>query len=173
MAIKELTLAKCSSAVKAIANYYRHEPIFVNIANREDVYQWYIDNYYDTCEGIIEQGNSYMFKDNYLLAIDVEDMKTRNLDLYNSAVDAVPHLIKHCEKEKSPVMYIICFGPKKDFMGPDAYKLINEFVDMYRSDYVILTDCMADIDIDKFGENTGAQRIQVNGSPFFRWSKSS
>lgn len=170
--MKELSAKQVQAAVKNIANYYRSSRLYTNLSNCADAYDWYIEQYtYDT-NVIVEQGFSYYNKNEYLIAVRLEVLREKHPDVFEHYFSCIwEHLSRVVERETSDVLFICAVGPSSDHFTSDTYKLINQFIEKYRSDYTIITDCPVQIDFPRFAEYTGSTLTPMSGCEYFRWAR--
>lgn len=169
--IKQLEIKDTAIAMERIANYYRCSRLYTYLSNMSDAYQWYIDEYSHDTECIIAQGNSYQYKNNYLIAVDLELFSKEHPDEFKHYFeDAVPDIFKTVSRERGKALFICAFGPSKDFMDSNSYTLLNMFAKL-KSDYIILTDCPSGPDINRLSMYTKARPIIIGGREAWRWAK--
>lgn len=159
-------------AVKNIADYYRHSRLYTYLANADDAYQFYIDQYTEDTRLIIQQGFSYYERNEYLVALRLDVFEEQHPDEFHHYFDPILHVIEPViRREPSDVLFICAAGPSKGFFTRDTYRLVNEFIKKYNRQYTVLTDCAVEIDFEKFPDYTGSQLIRVAGREYFRWPR--
>lgn len=168
MFLKKLKPNEVQKALDRIANYYRNDPLFVQYANAEDAYDYYIKMYGPSIEKLIGYGMSFSYKNNYLIAFDFKEVMKQDSALIDYLFKIVPGLIPFVEREPEDVIWIFAFGPESEVIGKNGYKLLNAFINEYDNDYVILTDCMESRDVDTFKRSTSMHKILLNGEVYFR-----
>lgn len=167
--IRLFGIEEAGAAIERIAQYYRQSRLYLHESNSTDAYDFFIRTYSNDLELIIQQGLSYTFKGNYLVACDVEKFYEEYPEEAEHFFGCVPQIKSSVERENVKALFICAFGPAKDIIGRDGYALIETFVKMY-DDYVILTDCPTGYDIDQFHKHTTSSRIRIAGREAWRWS---
>ena len=166
--LRNLINKDTDAAVEQIARYYRHSRLYLHESNSTDAYQFYIDSYTRDTELIIEQGHSYAYKGNYLIALDVIQFFKEHPKEAQHYFGIVPAILDACEREVDKSLFICAFGPKKEFLDKHSYACLEAFVKMYK-DYVVLTDCPTGYDIEVFHKRTTSDRILIGGREAWRW----
>lgn len=167
-----ISTSELDAAVDRIANYYRHSRLYLDVSNAIDAYDYYVKEYTKDIETMINTQHCYKYKGNYLIATDMLEFKEAYPEVFTHFYGIIPNLLTYMSREKNPVMFINSFGPSKDTMTTDSYKLVNMFVAKYSKDYVILSDCITGIDLetDHFEKATRCRQIILNSNPFYRWN---
>lgn len=170
--LTKLTVHDYEVAIDRIANYYRQTKLYLSLCNSNDAYDYFIKEYGDDIKTMISLGHSYKYRNNYLVAADMRELKEKHLELYKHFFGVAPALLQRLNTESSPVMFINSFGPDKENMTNTSYAMIRKFVKMYvKKGYVVLSDCTAGIDVESntFAYETHAVELNLYGNKFYRW----
>lgn len=168
--MKPMTVSDTNSAVDNMANYYRTSRLYTSHFNMDDVYHRYIEEYTADTEKLIQRGFSYKLKDEYLVAVDIEQLAHDDPALFEHYFGPISKWLgPYVEREISDVLYICAVGPSTGFFNSTTYKLIKEFTDKFSKDYTILTDCPVEIDIESFARKSGSRKVIIAGAEYFRW----
>lgn len=169
--ISQITMSDLEVAVDRIANYYRKTRLYLSLCNSSDAYDYIVKNYTQDFKVMIETQYCYKYKGNYLFATDLKEFNKDYPDVFIHFYGCIPNMLAYVKREKKPVMFINSIGPDGESMTIDTYKLIREFVQKYKKDFVILTDCTAGIDqaTNTFEKSTGCRKMDINSNVFYRW----
>lgn len=169
--ISQITMSDLEVAVDRIANYYRQTRLYLSLCNSSDAYDYIVKNYTQDFKVMIETQYCYKYKGNYLFATDLKGFNKDYPDVFIHFYGCIPNMLAYVKREKKPVMFINSIGPDGESMTIDTYKLIREFVQKYKKDFVILTDCTAGIDqaTNTFEKSTGCRKMNINSNVFYRW----
>lgn len=167
-----LSAGDAENAIKRIANYYRQTKLYLSLCNSNDAYDFFIKEYSDDIKKMISMGHSYKYRNNYLIAADMNELKDNYPELYSHFFGMAPGLISRLNIESKKVMFINSFGPDKEHMTATSYEMIREFVQMYtKKGYIVMSDCTAGVDVESsaFTYETHATELNLNGNRFYRW----
>lgn len=168
MGIKLMTQKDLEAAMENIANYYRKSRLYTAEFNTDDAYARYKEEYTHDTSCIIEQGYSYKLKNNYLIALDLEQFEREYNTEFHHYFDCIYEWIEpYIKREDRSVLFICAVGPDGEFFTANTYKLVKEFGRMYK-DYTILTDCPVEIDFASFPSNTKFKPVTIAGREYFR-----
>lgn len=169
--ISQITMSDLEVAVDRIANYYRQTRLYLSLCNSSDAYDYIVKNYTQDFKVMIETQYCYKYEGNYLFATDLKEFNKDYPDVFIHFYGCIPNMLAYVKREKKPVMFINSIGPDGESMTIDTYKLIREFVQKYKKDFVILTDCTAGIDqaTNTFEKSTGCRKMDINSNVFYRW----
>ena len=172
--IKRLTTKRFDIAVENAAKYYCASEYYQKLYNNDYssiLYNQYIEDVSPDLRVIMENGNSYLYKNEYLFCIDVTEFMEEHDDVMRHYLDYVYDVFMSLiKREKNDVLYIPAAGPSRDFFTQDMYKLINAVVNMY-PEYTIISDCPIRRDFEDFEKCTYGRPITTSGVLYFRWAK--
>lgn len=169
--LRNLTIKDVDAALDKIANYYRKSRLYLDVSNTTDAYEWYKNEYREDTAAIIEQGHSYEYKGQYLIALDLIQFYEEHPEEakhYFGIVPTIKDAIEREAKSGEHALFICAFGPKDEFMDKNSYDLIELFVSMCNC--VVLTDCATGYDIQEFHKRTTAKRFMISGIEYWRWA---
>lgn len=169
--ISQITMSDLEVAVDRIANYYRQTRLYLSLCNSSDAYDYIVKNYTQDFKVMIETQHCYKYKGNYLFATDLKEFNKDYPDVFIHFYGCIPNMLAYVKRERKPVMFINSIGPDGESMTINTYKLIREFVQKYKKDFVILTDCTAGIDqaTNTFEKSTGCRKMDISSNVFYRW----
>lgn len=169
--VEKMTMSDLDDAMDRIADYYKHAKLFLEASNAVDAYDYIVSEFREDISAMIRFGYCYKYRGNYLIAVDLDDFEVEYPEEYQHCLGYVPQFSRYIKRENKDIMYIAFFGTDKVSMNNDSYHLINQFVNKYIKDYVLLSDCTAGIDIETtmFEKHTGCRRLNLNGNVFYRW----
>lgn len=173
--LKELKGEKhFNKALQNAAVYYTQSEYYQKLYGTEykdTIYKKYMTEVSPDLRVIMESGDSYIYKNEYLFCIDVTEFMEEHDDVLRHYLDYVYDIFMTLvNREKSKVFYIPAAAPSRDFFTQETYRLINAVVDLY-PDYVILSDCPIRRDFENFEKYTYGRPISVSGVLYFRWAK--
>lgn len=170
--IVKLTDADVEKAVDRIANYYRQTRLYLSLCNSSDAYDYFVREHTEDIRLMVSIGFCYKYKGNYLTATDLDNFFDDYPEQAMHFYGCVPGMLAYVKREIKDVLFINSIGPSGSSMDLNTYKLIRDFVNMYKKDYVIISDCTAGIDLetDTFEKQTGCRKININSNTFYRWN---
>lgn len=169
--MSKINMSDLKMAVDRIANYYRQTRLYLSLCNSSDAYDFIVSQYTEDFRVMIDCRYCYKYRDNYLFATDLTEFNESHPDVFIHFYGCIPNMLAYVKREKKRVMFINSIGPDGESMDLNTYKLIREFVQKYKKDFVILTDCTAGIDqvTDTFEKSTGCRKMDINSNVFYRW----
>lgn len=169
--MSQITMSDLDMAIDRIANYYRQARLYLSLCNSSDAYDFIVKYFTEDYKVMIGCQYCYKYKGNYLFATDLAKFNENHPEVFTHFYGCIPNMLEYVKREKKPVMFINSIGPAGESMDLNTYKLVREFVQKYKKDFVILTDCTAGIDqaTDTFEKSTGCRKMDINSNVFYRW----
>lgn len=165
MGLQKMTKDDVEKAMRAIANYYRDADLFLYASNTTDAYDYYVNEFTKDTEIIVEQGYSYKFKNNYVIAMDMKKLFEEYPEVCEHYFRCGTGIYETVKRERDDCLFICALGPDGGSMTRNSIKAIKMFLKLYEDDYAILTDCPTGYDSKMFEKWTGmSRRLNSYGS---------
>lgn len=171
MGIKRMTEKMLPDAMECFGDYYAVSSFFQNLWNQSPCKERYITEYTECYRELIREGHCYTYKGAYLVAADLETMKSESPELFETCFGMIWHRFEaYKDRETDKVMYIVAVaGNKLNYYDNKCYSLYKEFLKMYKKHYVVYTDAPDELDTEEeFMDTTGMQRVVIAGRPYYR-----
>lgn len=169
MAIRKCTVSDLPAVMDALANYYRQSALYLELSNKADAYDWYIERYTEATKQILELGMSYKQNGSFLLTVPAKVVKEKNPWLYDECFEGIYGMKEWIERETTDVIFVTGIGPKNGHVNRDIYKLFDYVCDNAEG-CTVLTDALAStFECDEFAKHSDFKRVIVVGHPYFRY----